>query len=248
MKKHIPNFITLLNLFSGFTAIVFAANHNMGGSLIMMCCALLFDFCDGLVARLLHVKSELGKQLDSLSDLVSFGVAPAFTLYQIDAAHFAKSLADDQALGIPEIYEPLQIHGIVVIPFIICAIYVCAGALRLGKFNLDDRQTENFRGLPIPLAAITIISMKFCYLPFTVNYATCLIASILMLTSIPLFSLKFKNFHWKENLHRYIFLFISAILLAAFVLTPELYAIQAIPLITICYIIVSLIFRKKITA
>lgn len=242
MKKHIPNFITLLNLFSGFTAIVFAANHNMGGSLIMMCLALLFDFCDGLVARLLHVKSELGKQLDSLSDLVSFGVAPALIFYQFC----------DVIGGLPRetgfSWLFLKTHGIFIIPFIICAIYVCAGALRLGKFNLDDRQTENFRGLPIPLAAITIISMKFCYLPFTVNYATCLIASILMLTSIPLFSLKFKNFQWKENLHRYIFLFISAILLAAFVLTPELYAIQAIPLITICYIIVSLIFRKKITA
>lgn len=244
MKKHIPNFITLLNLFSGFTAIAFAAHHNFDGSLLMMCCALLFDFCDGLVARLLHVKSELGKQLDSLSDLVSFGVAPALIFYQFC----------DVIGGLPRetgfSWHFLKTHGIFIIPFIICAIYVCAGALRLGKFNLDDRQTENFRGLPIPLAAFNVVSLPFALANFhtIVTYAAFLIISMLMLTNIPLFSLKFKNFHWKENLHRYIFLFVSAFLLAAFVLTPELYAIQAIPLITLCYIIVSLIFRKKITA
>ena len=143
-----------------------------------------------------------------------------------------------------------DMHGIIIIPFILCAIYVCAGALRLGKFNLDERQTENFRGLPIPLAAFTVVSLPFALASFhtIVYHAAFLVVSMLMLTNIPLFSLKFKNLRWKENLHRYIFLFISAILLAAFVLTPEFYAIQAIPLITFCYIIVSLIFRKKITA
>ncbi|MBQ5532652.1 MAG: CDP-alcohol phosphatidyltransferase family protein, partial [Bacteroidales bacterium] len=204
MKKHIPNFITLLNLFSGFTAIVFAANHNMGGSLIMMCCALLFDFCDGLVARLLHVKSELGKQLDSLSDLVSFGVAPALIFYQFC----------DVIGGLPRetgfSWHFLKTHGIFIIPFIICAIYVCAGALRLGKFNLDDRQTENFRGLPIPLAAFTIVSTAFLGLPYTLTYAIFLIVSMLMLTNITLFSLKFKNLKWKDNLHRYLFLLLGA--------------------------------------
>ncbi len=244
MKKHIPNFITLLNLFSGFTAIAFAAHHNFDGSLLMMCCALLFDFCDGLVARLLHVKSELGKQLDSLSDLVSFGVVPALMSYQ-----FWDALG-----GLPRktgfSWYFADMHGIIIIPFILCAIYVCAGALRLGKFNLDERQTENFRGLPIPLAAFTVVSLPFALASFhtIVYHAAFLVVSMLMLTNIPLFSLKFKNLRWKENLHRYIFLFISAILLAAFVLTPEFYAIQAIPLITFCYIIVSLIFRKKITA
>ena len=242
MKKHIPNFITLLNLFSGFTAIAFAAHHNFDGSLLMMCCALLFDFCDGLVARLLHVKSELGKQLDSLSDLVSFGVAPALMFYQFC----------DVVGGLPRetsfSWHFLETHGIFIIPFIICAIYVCAGALRLGKFNLDDRQAENFRGLPIPLAAFNVVSLPFALANFhtIVTYAAFLIVSMLMLTNIPLFSLKFKNLHWKENIHRYIFLFLSVILLVAIGLIKNVLA--AIPLITLCYIIVSLIFRKKITA
>lgn len=244
MKKHIPNFITLLNLFSGFTAIVFAANHNVGGSLLMMCCALLFDFCDGLVARLLHVKSELGKQLDSLSDLVSFGVAPALMSYQ-----FWDALG-----GLPRktgfSWYFADIHGIIIIPFILCALYVCAGALRLGKFNLDERQSENFRGLPIPLAAFTVVSLPFALASFhtIVFHAAFLIVSMLMLTNIPLFSLKFKNLKWNDNLHRYLFLLLSAAVLLLFGLSAEMSLLQAIPFITLLYIIVSLIFRKKFTA
>lgn len=241
MKKHIPNFITLLNLFCGFTAIVFAAHHDWEASFLMMCLALLFDFCDGLAARLLHVKSELGKQLDSLSDLVSFGVVPALMSYQ-----FWDALG-----GLPRktgfSWYFADMHGIIIIPFILCAIYVCAGALRLGKFNLDERQTENFRGLPIPLAAFTVVSLPFALASFhtIVYHAAFLIVSMLMLTNIPLFSLKFKNLKWNDNLHRYLFLLLSAAVLLLFGLSAEMSLLQAIPFITLLYLIVSLIFRKK---
>ena len=234
MKKHIPNCITLLNLISGLTSIALASHDQFMASILMLCLALLFDFCDGLVARLLHVKSELGKQLDSLSDLVSFGVAPAFILYLSDVGQTAPYFAE----GAPSCVFSTQTHGILVIPFAIYAIFVAAGALRLGKFNLDERQTENFRGLPIPLAAFTLLSLFFAELPYFVNYTACLLISLLMLSNIPLFSLKFKNLKWKENLHRYLFLLLCVALLFVFDLA-------AIPLITICYIIVSLVFRKK---
>lgn len=246
MKKHIPNFITLLNLFSGFTAIILASRYKITGSFLMVGFALLFDFCDGLAARLLRVKSELGKQLDSLSDLVSFGVAPAFALYQLTLMTFNQDFNGFRPLPQAEEHLPLQIYGIEIIPFVIYSLYVCAGALRLGKFNLDERQTENFRGMPIPLAAITIISQSFWFLPLTINFLTCLTVTVLMLTNIPLFSLKFKNLRWKENLHRYIFLFLSLALLVIFATFPEMYFIQAIPLITLCYIIISLFYRKRI--
>lgn len=234
MKKHIPNCVTLLNLISGFTAIALANQNQLKAAILMLCLALLFDFCDGLVARLLHAKSDLGKQLDSLSDLVSFGVAPAFILYRADLGQTVPYFAQ----GAPACFYSAETHGLLLIPFAIYAIFVAAGALRLGKFNLDERQSENFRGLPIPLAAFTLLSLLFADLPYLVNYAVCLLISLLMLSNIPLFSLKFKNLRWKENQHRYLFLLLCLALLL-------LFDLAAIPLITVCYLIVSLIFRKR---
>ena len=225
MKKHIPNFITLLNLFCGFCAIVEAARRpsHTYAAIAFIGFALLFDFCDGLVARLLHVKSELGKQLDSLSDLVSFGVAPAFILFKAVIANNGLDFGDALffLLG--------------------CAVFPCCGAVRLGKFNLDDRQTENFRGLPIPLAALTLVSFSFFDLPAAVTGGLLLALCVLMLVGIPLFSLKFKNMHWDENWYRYLIIIFSIILFVPL-------GMRSVPFITLIYFIISIFVRKKITA
>lgn len=228
IKKHIPNCITLLNLFSGFCAILLAYKGNLMGAILMMGAAILFDFCDGLVARMLHVKSELGKQLDSLSDLVSFGVAPASVLYQafLLNGNFSTDIA-----------------GIPVIPLIGCALFPCMGAVRLGRFNLDDRQTDNFRGMPIPLAAFALVSL--CTFPAfprigIVYLCAVILLSALMLSDIPLFSLKFKNLRFRENWYRYT-LILAGILLFAFL------HLSAILMIVCIYLILSFIVRKKIT-
>ena len=225
MKKHIPNFITLLNLFCGFCAIVEAARRpsHTYAAIAFIGFALLFDFCDGLVARLLHVKSELGKQLDSLSDLVSFGVAPAFILF--------KAVIANNGLEFGEAF--LFLLG--------WAVFPCCGAVRLGKFNLDDRQTENFRGLPIPLAALTLVSFSFFDLPAAVTGGLLLALCVLMLVGIPLFSLKFKNMHWDENWYRYLIIIFSIILFVPL-------GMRSVPFITLIYFIISIFVRKKITA
>ena len=223
MKKHIPNFITLLNLFCGFCAIAEAVRTptHTSSAIAFMALALLFDFCDGLVARLLHVKSELGKQLDSLSDLVSFGVAPAFILF--------KAVIANNSLDFGEAFFFL----------LGCAVFPCCGAVRLGKFNLDDRQTENFRGMPIPLAAANLVSLTFFGFPAAVTASLLILLCILMLVGLPLFSLKFKNLHWNENWHRYLIILSGIALLL-------LFGIRAVPFITLIYIVISLFIRKKL--
>lgn len=229
IKKHIPNSITLLNLFSGFCTILFATSGNTSLAVWMMGFAILFDFCDGLVARVLHVKSALGKQLDSLSDLVSFGVAPATILYQSFLQHGNFSMT---------------IGNLQVIPLIVCALFPCMGAIRLGKFNMDERQTENFRGMPIPLAAFSIVSL--CAIPTfpsidIVYILAVVLLSTLMLSDMPLFSLKFKNLRFRENWYRYT-LILAGLLLFALLRLPSI-----LPIVCI-YLLLSFIVRKKITA
>lgn len=228
IKKHIPNSITLLNLFSGFCAILLASKGELPNAILLMGAAVLFDFCDGLAARMLHVKSELGKQLDSLSDLVSFGVAPASVLYQAFLRNGDFST---------------EIFGIPVVPLVACAFFPCMGAVRLGRFNLDERQADNFRGMPIPLAAFALVSL--CTFPAfphigIVYLCTVVLLSALMLSDIPLFSLKFKNLRFRENWYRYT-LILAGILLFTFL------RLSSILMIVCIYLILSFIVRKKIT-
>ena len=228
MKKHIPNSITLLNLCSGITAIIVAMENRLELAAIMVIIASLFDFCDGLVARLLHVKSDIGKELDSLSDVVSFGVAPAIIIYQL-YFHVGTFTLNKLSINIAVLLFPM--------------LYACFAALRLAKFNIDTRQTENFRGLPTPGGAYVLISLPF--FP-SFEYSFILINTIiitlcyLMVSNIPLFSLKFKNLKLKENIFRYMLLFISIILIA-------LLQFKAIPFIIFVYIVLSIIemyFKK----
>lgn len=201
IKRNIPNTITCLNLFSGSLACVFAfrfnecfgALHGYEVAFILIGLAAIFDFCDGLSARLLHAYSALGKELDSLSDLVSFGLAPAMLAYNLMAAHDAGWVAFSAFL----------------IPVF--------GALRLAKFNIDDRQSTTFIGLPIPANAIFwigAVAWNAEHYAGTAAVAAIAIAfPLLMVCKLRMFSLKIKSFAWKQNARRYVLLAGTAVFL-----------------------------------
>ena len=208
----IPNTITLLNLLSGCAAIIFAFSHNdvfgpMTGqqwAYVMIGAAALFDFLDGASARALRAYSAIGKELDSLSDLVSFGVAPAVLLLNVMLEHSLHPWLCYASLFIPAM-----------------------GALRLAKFNVDTTQTTSFRGLPIPANAIFWIGAcaainSYGYPGDIIMSAGVIVMSLLMvLTGLKMFSLKFKNFSLRENLRRYIII-MAAILFVVFCGVPGL--------------------------
>lgn len=195
----IPNTITICNLLSGCLACIFALNfgqkfgalHGYEIAFIMIGCAAVFDFCDGFAARLLHAYSTLGKELDSLADLVSFGVAPGMLVYSMLSLYTPASWMAYLALFIPAM-----------------------GALRLAKFNIDDRQTTSFIGLPIPANAIfwigavcwaigNLASGNSPQVVTFVIYICLLIVPLLMVSGLKMFSLKFKSLDWRENFRRY---------------------------------------------
>lgn len=232
MKKHIPNFITSLNLFSGCIAAVYAFNGQLETAAYFVLIAALFDFMDGLAARALKAYSEIGKQLDSLADMVSFGFIPGIFIYKM----LSNTLS---ANGLPEY---LAYIGFIITIF---------SALRLAKFNLDTRQTENFIGLATPANTMFFIGVPFIQaLPFEAltlfNNPIILIIltlgfSFLLISEIPLFSLKFKALSLNPNIHRYLLLLISLILIIFF-------KFAAIPMIIVIYIILSIIFKDKFSA
>ncbi len=196
--KHIPNTITCLNLLSGCIAVISALSGN--SQMVVWCIALsaIFDFCDGLAARMLQAYSPMGKELDSLADLISFGLAPSLMLYT--------SLQESMP------------HHLAWVAYASLLIPVFA-ALRLAKFNIDDSQSTTFRGLPVPANALWWIGA--CRLLTTSNNdvttwlitASILIFSYLMISNLPMFSLKFKGLQWRGNEIRYIMIIASALLL-----------------------------------
>ena len=197
IKKHIPNSITCLNLLCGCIACMFAFKGEAQYvylAAMLMCAAAVFDFMDGFAARLLHAYSPIGKELDSLADLISFGFAPGVIAMQL--ANYILS---------PEQAQMWHSH----LPYIAFLIPVFAG-LRLAKFNVDTRQTTSFIGLPVPANALFWIG--FYALVEKYSWAECiylwiamvLLFSYLMVSEIPMFSLKFANLKLKENYLRYI--------------------------------------------
>ncbi len=195
--KHLPNSITCLNLLSGTLAVVCAFQDEFDKALICILLAAVFDFLDGFAARLFKAYSDIGKELDSLADTVSFGVAPALIYY-----NYLDGFSD-----LPEYFSLL--------PLLIAAF----AALRLAKFNLDTRQTENFLGLPVPAAGLAIASMVALanHYPLVVNSLMTHIivhivivafVSFLMVSEVPMFSFKFKSIAWRLNSHRYMFIII----------------------------------------
>ncbi len=235
--KHIPNFVTCLNLIAGTLAVIYAFESKLEQSCYLIGIALILDFLDGFLSRLLNAYSELGKQLDSLADLISFGLAPSVFLYQLNKLVFIND-GNFSSLIKPDI-----------ITFIILGssfLVVIFSALRLAKFNIDEEQTTSFKGLPTPANAILIASFPLIvfqyentiYSDIILNHyfllSIAVVSSFLLISNIPMFSLKLKSFAVKKNLIQYIFLLISLILLITL-------QFLAIPLIIITYILLSII-------
>ena len=229
IKKHIPNTITCCNLVSGCVAIAYAFSGKIEISFTWIIIGAVFDFFDGMSARLLKVSSPIGKELDSLADIVTFGVAPSTILFS--------------KLGImsyPSFIESLR--GI--LPFI-AYIMAAFSALRLAKFNLDERQTLGFIGLPTPANALfwgslliglgkRIDSSPLMCIFIIVGIC---ISSWLMVSEIPMFALKFKEWGWKKNQIKYIFLLTCIPLIAIF-------GITGFAIIVAWYVIISYIIKK----
>ena len=198
MKKHIPNTITCCNLISGCIATTFAFSGDMTMALSWIVMGAVFDFFDGLSARLLGVSSPIGKELDSLADDVTFGVAPATMLF-----------SELSVMDYPALLEPYRNY----VPFL-AFVMAAFSALRLAKFNLDERQTMGFIGLPTPANALAwgsllvgshqLLESSRIWLPILL--AGMLLSCWLLVCEIPMFALKFKHWGWSGNEVRYIFL------------------------------------------
>lgn len=235
MKKHIPNFITSLNLASGFIAIIYASNGDLKTASWLIVAAMVFDFLDGFSARIVKAYSEIGKELDSLADVVSFGVAPGFIIYQL--------LNDSMTLISPTIVNSGNIF--LIFSFLIPSLIPVCAALRLAKFNIDTTQSTSFKGLPTPANALAVVSIVIgehysdaeIFTNITSSPAAIIILtivlSLLMVSRIPLLSLKIKSLKLKGNEGRYIMVLL--ILLSLVILGPA-----AISLIIPIYIIASL--------
>jgi CDP-diacylglycerol--serine O-phosphatidyltransferase len=251
--KQIPNIFTLLNLFFGCLAIVYtlqnsmASTSNENGELLLMLpekiylasvfigMAAAIDFFDGFVARIVKATSEMGKQLDSLADLVSFGVAPGLIVYQF----LRLSLAQHE--------DGLNISTVWLLP---AFIIPCAGAYRLARFNIDIEQTDSFKGVPIPSIGLLIASFPLIYwysnTPFAIKlllnqwfwYAVIAITSYFMVSHLPMLAVKFKDASIRNNLPK-IILLIVAILSAIFLQW------LAVPAVFVMYIILSLMLSNR---
>lgn len=231
MKKSIPNTITCLNLFTGCVAIFAAFQDSLEFAALLVYVAAIFDFLDGMIARLLHAYSEIGKQLDSLADMVSFGVLPGVIMFML----MQKAIRSSETASL-EMMELFPFFAFIMIIF---------SALRLAKFNIDSRQTSSFIGVPTPANTLLISSLPlildndvFGLKPFILNPvflgALTIVMSLLLVAEIPLFALKFKNLTWKDNSVRFIFLLMALPLLF-------LLKFAAIPIIILLYILLSLI-------
>ena len=224
-----------MNALCGTAAIIFATMYNdirLASLLIIF--AMIFDFFDGMSARLLHVKSEIGKELDSLSDVISFGIAPAVLAFIL----LENEMNSGEYSGV--FYDVIKFLPLIIAPF---------SAYRLAKFNLDSRQTTSFIGMPTPANALFWIGLVALSLMNPILYDSIfgniwilsfciIITSVLLISEIPMFSLKISNFSWIDNKIRYIYLFSLIILFFIF-------GFSAISLIIPLYIIYSLIFRKS---
>lgn len=247
MKKHIPNLITLLNLFSGLVAVIFALKGDLAFASFFILLGIIFDFFDGFAARLLNVLGELGKQLDSLADAVTSGVAPAMIMFKLLEQSQEQTTWYQEFSSNVGSWLPTDDKTFYFFPFIGLLIAVAA-VYRLAKFNIDTRQSNSFIGLPTPATALVITAIPLIQTYSNYSFALdltqnkyilvgiTLLLSILMNVELPLFSLKFKNYSFKDNVIVYIFLIISLLFII-------LFQFIAIPLIIAIYIIISLILN-----
>jgi CDP-diacylglycerol--serine O-phosphatidyltransferase len=227
IRKHIPNIITCLNVICGSIAVLFAIKGELTLSVFFIIAAAIFDFLDGMAARLLKAWSPLGKELDSLADMISFGLAPGMLMMVMqEYALFGLNVRAENFSGL-SLWEISCIAASLLIPV--------TSALRLAKFNIDTRQTNSFIGLPTPasalfVAALALITVYGRYEIFdaiifqpVVLLIITLALSFLLISEIPMFSLKFKSLKWSENRIQFLFLSIST----ALILTLNIYGIAA---------------------
>jgi len=228
--RNIPNTLTSCNLFSGCIAAYMAFHGNYKEALLFIVLGSMFDFFDGMTARLLHVSSPIGKELDSLADDITFGLAPAAIAFSL----------------FKEVYYPdflMPVAGIM--PYTAFLIAVFSG-LRLAKFNIDERQTSSFIGMPTPANALFWASLAVGGHSFLISdnfnaiylFVLVVVMSLLLVAELPMFSLKFKDLSWGHNKVSYIFLIVSLPLLIIFQLS-------GIAAVIIWYILLSLATHKK---
>lgn len=229
IKAQVPNTITLLNLLSGCIALVYATNANYEMAFIWVCIGIFLDFFDGFFARLFNVSSPLGLQLDSLADMVTSGVVPGYVMFRMI----------NENMSLP--FEYFAFAGFLI---------TLGSCYRLANFNIDERQTESFIGLPTPANALFILSLplvlkytdSLILLEILINpyilLGICLLSAYILNAEIPLFSLKIKkNFNWAANKLQLSFLVVSVVFLA-------LFQYAGIPLVIIFYVILSIINNR----
>ena len=230
MRRHIPNTITCCNLLSGCVAAMYAFEGMYPFAFVFIIAGAVFDFFDGLTARALKVSSPIGKELDSLADVITFGFAPAAMVFS-----WLRECADAH----------LDMLLAFAMPFA-AFLLVAFSALRLAKFNVDERQTSSFIGLPTPANALfwgalvlgshdTIVAQPYGWVAVIVLIG---LFSWLLVAEIPMFSLKFKNLTWKSNRIAYTFLLVSLVLLI-------LLGLNGLSAVIGWYIILSILTQKR---
>lgn len=234
IKKHIPNIITLGNLFCGTLATIFAVGGHFEMTAIFVALGIFLDFFDGFFARILKVSDELGKQLDSLADMVTSGVVPGIVLFVL--------LGNNQQISY-EINTEFKISMGLPLMGLLVTLGAC---YRLAKFNLDSRQSDSFIGLPTPAMSLFIVSLPLINIYTEIDFVKNLLSnnyfligiaillSYLMNAELRLFSLKFKNYSLRENLFKYLLIALSIILLVTI-------KYLAIPIIILSYILLSIL-------
>ena len=231
IKSNIPNAVTSCNLFCGCIASYMGFQSNFRLAMLFIVLGAVFDFFDGMCARLLKVSSPIGKELDSLADNITFGFAPSAIVFSLSGY-----------VSVPAFMSGVSAY----IPY--CAFIISVfSALRLAKFNLDERQTTTFIGMPTPANALfwssfavflnespnILQSLNALYLLLLV-----FIMSGLLVSELPMFSLKFENLSWMDNKIKYIFLAIATLLLV-------LYSLNGLAAVILCYIVLSAVTREK---
>ncbi len=239
MKRHIPNLITLMNVFCGCVAVVFAVLNQLELAAMFLFLGIIFDFFDGLAARVMDVKSDLGLQLDSLADVITSGLVPGIVMFQL--LNMSELGGWNAGSRIPRV-ENLDISALPFLGFLI----TMASAYRLARFNLDEDQQTSFIGLPTPANALLIISLPLILLYHNNDFlngiilnqwfllATTILSCYLLNSKIELFALKFNNWSFKDNALRYIFIIVSLVLLITM-------RFLAVPLIILFYILSSIL-------
>ncbi|WP_299334685.1 CDP-alcohol phosphatidyltransferase family protein [uncultured Psychroserpens sp.] len=243
VKKYIPNFVTLLNLFCGSIAVVFAVHNNFIATSVFVFVGIFFDFFDGLLARQLNVQSELGVQLDSLADMVTSGLVPGIVMYKL----ISLSINAPEVVTQNDWNSGFSFSDLNIVPLALVGLFITlASAYRLAKFNIDEDQQSYFKGLPTPANTLLILSLPLIIEFQNSNMASSLILNqwfliaitllscYLLNSNIKLFALKFKNYGFSNNTYRYVLIISTIILLL-------LFHFIAIPIIILLYIMLSII-------